>query len=148
MSNISKLVGLLVVAALSASPAAAQGLCESPASNSVSGGFAERAAEAGRAWSAGQPITRAAASRQRAAAGPAPVSAQQVTRAPQQQGMTTAEALDIFSTVLGVGVGIAAVRNQSRAVGPVPGPAPLRNCRTREIGCTGNHYCPPLCPGE
>lgn len=24
----------------------------------------------------------------------------------------------------------------------------LSNCRTRELGCTGNGYCPPLCPGE
>ena len=24
----------------------------------------------------------------------------------------------------------------------------LPNCRTRELGCTGNGYCPPLCPGE
>lgn len=121
MFNMSKLVGLVVVAALSTSPAAAQGLCESPASGSLSGGFAERAEEAGRAWSSGRPIARrpATAMRQGGTASPVPVTPQrQVTRAPQQQGITSAEALDIFSTVLGVGVGIAAARNQSRAQSP------------------------------
>lgn len=140
MSNISKLGSLIVIVALSASPSLAQGRCESPSGNAVSGGFADRATAAARSWASGQPMARApsARSRQTVADRSTPPRTNPTATA-GQQGPTAAEVFDIFSTVLTVGAAVAAARNDSRTQQSI-GPAGAVSKCSRSDGSCGIDY--------
>ncbi|MBQ2263147.1 MAG: hypothetical protein II336_17515 [Loktanella sp.] len=107
MFNITRPLTVLAIASLMASPAVGQARCDSPSSNSVASGFADRASAAAQAWSSGRPMAVAAARPTQPVAAPiAPPPA-----AAPAQGPSMAETMTTLNTLLQVGAGIAAIRS-------------------------------------